>query len=434
MAGAAGVTGGGFGGAHAGAGGTAGGMGGNGGAGQGGAAIGTGVSSATGGVGGVGENGGAGQGGGVGTGGAGGAAICSNTVSDPANCGSCGHSCLGGTCAAGICQPFLLGTMPSNADEADYTTVSNGKVYVFMQVTQGTATNVWQLDASNPGTPAELPVTGASPSCVMNGELFWVAYHGSSSPQTIDACSTSNCATTTQPLVTLDEQIATFPGCDAVNGEIVWTTLSSSGSALTVHRASQTGANARQITSFDYPNDGAIWQIVDNGYLLGKTDRIFYARNDGVSNTTSLYYISTNVMNAGGVLVFTVSNARIVLSDVLANDTVVLAGASLDSSQVAQVFSAPLPNGIISGAPPVFAYGGVVGIIDQSSFYGTIFNSSTVPSDAVVKCPLSNCTTPTIIVRGQSNARAFADDGTAIYWTTYSSPSTQGFSVWKAAK
>jgi hypothetical protein len=417
-----------------------GGAGGNGAAGVGGVggSLGMGGSSAAGTAGhGQGGAGAAGTSGSGGASGAGGTSTCTNTTSDAANCGSCGHSCLGGTCATGICQPFLLGTLPVSGDQADYTTVSVGKVYVFTQVTQGTATNVWQLDASNPSTPTEVLTTGSPPSCVMNGELFWIAYNGSSSPETIDACTASSCTSTTQPIVTLDEQIATFPGCDTVNDEIVWTTLSSNGSTLTIHRASPSGANARGLTSVNFPSDGASWQVVNNGYLLGETDRIFYARNDSASSSASLYYISTDVVNAAGVLVFTASTAQIFATGelpVLANDTIVLASGRSTSSSAYEVFSAPLPNGIISGAPPVFTPGQIAGVIDQSSFYGTIFGSSVVPSDAVVKCQLSNCAAPTIIVRGQSNAKTFTDDNTAIYWTTASTLSTQGFSVWKAAK
>ena len=98
-----------------------------------------------------------------------------------------------------------------------------------------------------------------------------------------------------------------------------------------------------------------------------------------------------------------------------------------------EVFSAPLPNGILSGAPPMFTAGNLFGgVIDQTTFYGSISEaSSTIPSDAVVKCPLTNCSSPTIIARGQASAGFFADDATAIYWTT---SGQTGAALWKAAK
>lgn len=46
--------------------------------------------------------------------------------------------------------------------------------------------------------------------------------------------------------------------------------------------------------------------------------------------------------------------------------------------------------------------------------------------------PLSNCSGPTILFRGQSNAYPFAQDATAIYWTTF--VTNNGFTVWKGAK
>ncbi len=85
-------------------------------------------------------------------------------------------------------------------------------------------------------------------------------------------------------------------------------------------------------------------------------------------------------------------------------------------------YSAPLPNGVLSGTPPTFFSGEIfAGVVDQTNFYGSLSNSTTVPSDAIVKCPLSNCTSPTIMTRGQANANYFADDATAIYWTTSAS-------------
>ena len=58
-------------------------------------------------------------------------------------------------------------------------------------------------------------------------------------------------------------------------------------------------------------------------------------------------------------------------------------------------------------------------------------SGSTVPTDAVVKCPLSNCSSPAIVARGQGNANYFAVDATAIYWTTSGTSST---ALWKTAK
>jgi hypothetical protein len=71
-------------------------------------------------------------------------------------------------------------------------------------------------------------------------------------------------------------------------------------------------------------------------------------------------------------------------------------------------------------------------VIDQTTFYGELRGNSAVPEDAVIKCPLSDCSTPTVVTSGQANASNFADDGTAIYWTTSGQAST--VAIWKAAK
>jgi hypothetical protein len=401
----------------------------------------TGAAGAIGGLGGVGGGlggargglaGAAGQsvGGGLGTqGGAGGTTSCTNTTTDALNCGSCGHSCLGAACTGGICQPLLLGTVPVT-DFADETVVLNGKVYVFSDSSQtGNRTNVWQVDATTPGTPTEVTTNGKV-SCIMDGQLFWTTYD---SPYRVFSCTLSNCAATATPIVTLTNgaNFGSLLRCDPLNDELVWTSTTD-GSSFTINRASPTGGNSHEITSFGFPNDGAGWGLLDSGK---ETDRLFYNRFDGNSGAGSLYYIATDVANAAGVLIVSMPNGQ--FESVLANDALVLPSEYLASANAYQVFSVPLPNGILSGAPPLFATGFVVsggGLVDQTTFYGTINSDSAIPSDAVVKCPLSDCDTPTILSRGQAQAFAFADDATAIYWTTNAFTQTEGFSIWKAAK
>src|SRR6476646_3765276 len=124
--------------------------------------------------------------------------------------------------------------------------------------------------------------------------------------------------------------------------------------------------------------------------------------------------------------------------DVLANGSTVLvsgcSGASCSNgSPIYQIVSAPLPNGT-TGTPPKFLDGLLFGgTIDGSTYYGTVSNSSNanIPQDAVITCPLSNCSSPTILARGQGNANYFTTDATAVYWTTSGATAT---AVWKLAK
>jgi hypothetical protein len=383
---------------------------------------------------GAGGAGAAGTSGSGGTSGVGGTTTCANTTTDTLNCGSCGHSCLGGACLEGICQPLLLGTVPLT-DFAEETVVLDGKVYVFSDSSQtGNRTDVWEVDASTPGTPTEVTTNGQA-SCILNGQLFWSTYNN---PYQMFSCTFSNCAATATPIVTLASG-ASFGNqlrCDPTNDEVVWM-ATTDGSDFTINRASPTGANARVITSLEFLNDGASWGFLDPGT---QADRFFYARTEttvlpsGTSVSASLYYITTDVVNAAGILIVTNPNGGI--GDVLANDAVVLVSGGA-SSDAPQELSVPLPNGILSGVPPVFAPGSIVsygGVIDQTTFYGTIGSDSAVPSDAVVECSLSGCATPTILFRGQASPFAFAADATAIYWTTNAFSQTQGFSIWKAAK
>jgi hypothetical protein len=406
----------------------------------------TGAAGAIGGLGGVGGGlggargglaGAAGQsvGGGLGTqGGAGGTTSCTNTTTDALNCGSCGHSCLGAACTGGICQPLLLGTVPVT-DFAEETVVLGGKVYVFSESSStGNRTNVWQADATTPGTPTEVATNGRV-SCVMDEQLFWTTYD---SPYRVFSCALSNCAVTASPIVTLPTGTSFGPllRCDQTNKELVWTSTTD-GSNFTISRASPTGANTRVITSFGFLNDGASWGLLNSGT---QADRLFYTRTEipvGPASTpesASLYYVATNVVNSAGIPLVTVPSS---IGDVLANDSIVLLSGSSSSSSGPQELSVPLPNGIVSGEAPVFAPGSIVaegGITDQTTFYGTIGSNSAVPGDAIIKCPLSGCATPTILFRGQASPFAFTTDSTAIYWTTNAFTQTQGFSIWKAAK
>jgi hypothetical protein len=402
---------------------------------------GTGGSVSTGGTSGTGGTSSQAGAGGTGTGGmgaAGGATTCTNTSTDALNCGTCGHSCLGGACTGAICQPLLLGTVPITTDYAHGTVVSGGNIYVLTSVgnPQNFPTKVWKGDATKPGDLVSMTTNGTA-SCIMNGQLFWTTYV---SPPGISSCSVSNCAATTAPIVTLSSgSFFGGPlGCDSANNELVWTSTPDNIS-YTVNRASPSGAKARAITSFTLADN--YWKMVDNGAFPGETDRIFYVHNDFASGSASLYYIATNVVNAASVMLIGIPNSQIATGgdfawqSVIANDAIVLASEYLPQTTSDQIVGVPLPNGILSGAPPVFTAGKIYGgVMDQTTFYGTISANSAVPSDAIVKCPLSNCDAPTVVTRGQANATYFTNDATAIYWITTTQTTTQGFSIWKAAK
>ncbi|HVZ89718.1 MAG TPA: hypothetical protein VHG72_22350 [Polyangia bacterium] len=218
------------------------------------------------------------------------------------------------------------------------------------------------------------------------------------------------------------------------NNEIVWTSTPDNA-AFTISRASSNGLNERTVTSIQFPDSH--WQFNNNGFLSGRADRIFYHHFDLTADTDVLYYVSTNAVNAAGVQIAALQNIGLGLPIAappdLANDTIFLGNEYSSSTSDYLVLGIPLPNGVLSGTPPTFMDGYVCsGVVDEANFYGTICDNAMVPQDAVVECPLSNCSAPTIIARGQASAINFADDATAIYWTT--SGQGSNVAIWKAAK
>ena len=327
---------------------------------------------------------------------------------------------------------MLLGTVPSTSEYAHKTVVAGGSVYVFTGDGPNQPNSIWQVDASTPGTPTEV-VTNGTVSCVMNGKLFWIT--DDQGKYGIASCTLSNCAATTVPIVTLSsgDYFGMPPGCDVVNDEIVWASTSDNAT-FSISRASPSGSNTRTLTSL-YLVDN-YWHFVGDGSFPGETDRIFYRHTDLTSGTDWLYYISTNVLNAAGVQIAKVEDIALPPGIAppleLANDTAFLAAEYSASTAAYATLRIPLPNGILSGAPPAFTSGYIyAGVLDQTTFYGTV-RSSSIPEDAVIKCPISDCSTPTIVTRGQANASNFADDGTAIYWTTNGQASN--VAIWKDAK
>jgi hypothetical protein len=367
--------------------------------------------------------------------------ICNNQCAivngtDAANCGSCGHSCLGGACSAGVCQPLSLGAIPSGFSAS--LILSGGALYVPTAAAM-TNPNVWKLDPNTTST-AVLIGSGfySSPRCVMDGKIFWVSANmGTFVSSPISVCSVSNCTGTTQVLVNSPGQVEDNPVCDTSTDELVWDDLTtpfpgSTDSITTIYRIATNGTNMRTMTSF--------YQLLGNDYFLGtgfvngRADRYFFMREmfpttPGTGSET-VYYALTNSLNISPVSIVTGTPGQNGLNlglTAFANDTLFVWPDNSGFSQV--TFDVPLPNGV-TGAPPVFYEGYLGGVMDNQKFYGTF---TTLPTDAIGSCAVSNCASPTILFRGQASANAFTQDATAIYWTT---PNTTGagFTVWKGAK
>ena len=353
-------------------------------------------------------------------------------TSDASNCGSCGHSCAGGTCSAGQCQPLSLGTIPSGS--AGNLVLSGGDLYV-ITAALNVPPNVWQLDpkaASTPVQTASSVSSSGTPRCVMDGRFFWAAVStGTNMPTPIKWCAVSNCAATTATLLTSPGQ-AENPVCDTAADELVWADTTSPASGFadtieTIYRVAPNGSNMRTMTSFYQIATGDYYNGI--GFLNGSPDRYFFIRETYSPSKYSLFYIGTNSAGVSPVQIATGTPGQGGFNpgpNAWANDTVFVwddGGAQLS-------YHLPLPSGI-TGAAAIFYQGRISnGIMDNQNLYGAF---TTLPTDAIGTCALSNCTNPSAIFRGQENAYAFTQDSTAIYWST-NSATGDGFTVWKGAK
>ena len=359
---------------------------------------------------------------------------CVNTSNDPYNCGACSHNCLGGTCSASACQPITLGTVATGAGYS--LIVSDGAVYAITAALR-VSPAVWRLDANAPSTPVSvLSSAFRTPSCIMNGMMYWVSSdNGTYSPSDISYCSVSNCAATTQHFTTSPGQVQANPICDLSTNEVVWSDRSPGLSAdswiETIYRAAADGANIRTMTTILCASN---YSRTDIGFVSQRADRYFFAVEDLISTprVETLYYVPTNVQNVSPISLVTGNSGQNGINvgyTEFANDSLFV-WADTSGFTPQQTFSLPLPNGILSGLPPVFGPRVGNGVMDSQNLYGVF---ASLPSDAIGKCALSDCTNPGILFRGAANAGGFTQDSTAIYWLT-PGIGVVGFTVWKAAK
>ena len=361
---------------------------------------------------------------------------CVNVAgSDASNCGTCGRTCAGGTCSAGECQALSLGTISSGS--ARNLVLSGANLYA-ITAAAGTAPSVWQL---NPST-ASIPISVASsvpssdsPRCVMDGKLFWAAVNTQpNTPTHIQWCAVSNCAATTGTLVTSPGQQAESPVCDTTTGELVWIDVTypfagSVDSIVTIYRVAADGTNMRSLTSF-YELDSSDY-FLGIGFPNGRADRYFFTRQTFTPSNTTLFYVATNSTGVSPVQIATGMSGQNGLNpgrQAWANDTQYVWDDANGGARSHTMSRCPTEyraryRSSIRGFSWMESW-------TADNFYGAF---TTLPADAIGMCPLSNCTNPSILFRGQQNARAFTQDASAIYWATRSATG-DGFTVWKGAK
>jgi hypothetical protein len=275
----------------------------------------------------------------------------------------------------------------------------------------------------------------------MDGRIFWQAGSDALGNMTILSCSVSDCAGTTQVFPTPPVGNTGNPTyisdpvvCDPSNHELVWkqwSTTVANVDSYQVLRASTSGGNVRVLTSFTLPDDSTLADPPI--FAPGRSDRLYFTQKTAAPPSETIYQLST--ITTGAAPIGIVAGDPTVLGDIgltgYANDNLFVWSVQGSNGNQGTSFEVPLPNGIISANPSVFYAGELfAGVMDNQNFYG-LFQG--LPSDAVGRCPVANCVSPTVMVRGQQIPMVFAQDSTAVYWSS-SNDVTKAFTIWKVAK
>jgi hypothetical protein len=355
-------------------------------------------------------------------------------TNDPLNCGVCGHGCEGANCIGGICQPMLLGF--ASMGDRGVLVISDGMLYA-ATTSFTAATRVYVMDPALPSTPMEiasgLSGLNSSISTALEGRLFWTPGYS-----LIRSCLPANCAGTMQTIDRTPWRLypETGPVADRTTNELVWAEATDNppgSSNYTEHRivrSSPSFTNIRTLSTFSAAGEDSFNLV---GFIGARSDRLFFTSR--ASSITTAYFISAAVTNAtrqvigSGDLVGAIASTQ-----AFASDTLIVWHPRTDPL----TYSAPLPGGIGTSPPPVFFAGPGnldFGILDQQSFYGTVVSSPSIPADAIVQCPVTNCSSPTVLFTGQPSAASFIQHANSFYWTTPGpSGGGSGFYVWKSAK
>jgi hypothetical protein len=326
-------------------------------------------------------------------------------MNDARHCGRCGHSCLGGTCELGVCQPVTLATSQFIGREiaVDATHVYWGRG------TSAQTTNSVQsirIDGTGPIGPIASGETGIGLT-VAGGRLFWT-----------NAGSLRSCAA---------------PACTGGPTNYATSTGTTAGGVLVASSASRIyfaqGSPYGSMT-------GGFWGVALAG---GAAQRVASAPVNPqrvTGDATNVYWVNSSTYTndlqnpdgqvlkmplAGGTIVPLVQGLRGDLSGIAVGPAAVYFSGitTIASAYLNRIYRLPLPNGIGTAAPPVFAAVGPNGLIADASY--VYFTSDT----AVHRCPHSGCMTPPeVIAAGQDRATALAQDAVSIYWVTNGTLST----------
>jgi hypothetical protein len=330
---------------------------------------------------------------------------CVNFMTDGRHCGRCGHSCLGGGCELGVCQPVTLATSQHNGRDI---AVDATHVYWGRGATSQTTSSVQNIRVDGSGSigPIATGETGEGLT-VAGGRIYWT-FSGSLRSCVAPACTggPTNYATST----------------GTTGGGIV--VASGISRIYFAERAPYNTSN------------GGLYSVALTG---GAATRVAGAPSNPqrlASDATNLYWVNSSTYTTdqqngdgqvlkmpigGGTVVPLIQGLRGDLSNIAVGPSAVYFSGSTTVGTVyaGRVYRLPLPNGVGTSPPPIFAPVGVSGLIADSNY---VYFSTDA---AVHRCPHSGCANPPeVIAPGQDGADGLAQDATAIYWVTRGTLST----------
>jgi hypothetical protein len=346
---------------------------------------------------------------------------CGDLQTNPDNCGRCGHGCFGGGCEGGVCQPV---TLAPNIEPWNLA-VDDASVY-WTQPIDGL---VAKVDKSLGGTPVTL-LSNPSPNMAV---LFpiQVATDGTNVYVTDQeganayACAVGGCGNNPKVLAVVDQnnnQGGTFaitvdPGFvyfSDLLGNVWRVSKTGNGDAgaslLGAYLGGQASANFAGATSitvdstfayFTNSGDNTVQKLPLEAGVDGSSTTLV-ATGNGSGNV---------IVNANGLLYWTVSGNP----------------GTVDSVSV----TGGTPNAVAGSQPyPI----GVA--LDQTNIYWLDYGSNmNGTSGNVLTCPLTNCSSPTVLASGVNNGLAVVVDNDAVYWTARGNAQTgENGAIMKVAK
>jgi hypothetical protein len=306
-----------------------------------------------------------------------------DTASDPKNCGRCLHSCGGGKCNGGVCQPYVI----ANAN-GPYGVAINGPNVYFTSVnntvemcTADSCMDTTSQIANGQSTPRHITTDSTNVYWANQGFVVDAGFAGS-----IATCGLAGCP---QSMAMLLAPLEQGPLDIAV-------------AAGTVYWTDAYGGRVRSCASAG---------CAQNPTTIATTSELL----SGVAvDSTSIYWAEPKLGNIVKCPLSGCTDPAPFATGQNSPQQVEVVSTTLFWSSADAIMSCPASGCL--GSPDVFANNQVNAFAlasDPSNLYWTTLAGN------VLSCPLSGCTTPTVLAASQGQPTAIAVDNTAVYWADY---------------